>query len=104
MTHYLLAYQGGSQPASEEEGKAVMDAWIAWFNELGAAVVDGGAPFGPSASIASDGAVSIGGPSALTGYSVITADSLDAAVALAKGCPQLAANGSVDVYEAIDVM
>ena len=104
MGHYLLAYTGGDQPTSEEEGKAVMAAWIAWFGTLGAAVVDGGNPFGPSASIAPDGAVTIGGRAGLTGYSVITADSLDAAVALAKGCPQLSANGGVEVYETFDVM
>ena len=104
MANYLLAYKGGDQPASEEEGKAVMSAWMAWFDGIGPSVVDGGNPFGPSASIAPDGTVGAGGPSGLTGYSVIRADSLDAAVALAKGCPHLAANGVVEVYETFDVM
>ena len=40
----------------------------------------------------------------MTGYSVVVADSLDAAVEIAKGCPHLAANGRVEVYETIDVM
>jgi hypothetical protein len=34
---------------------------------------------------------------------VITADSLDAASALAEGCPVLSGGGSVDVYETIEV-
>jgi hypothetical protein len=33
--------------------------------------------------------------------SIVEADSLDAAVAQAKGCPVLAAGGSVEVYETI---
>ena len=46
-----------------------------------------------------------GGPakSDLTGYSILQADSLDAAVQLAGGCPIIADGGTVDVYEAIDV-
>jgi hypothetical protein len=81
-----------------------MAAWMAWFDELGSAVADGGNPFGPSSSIAPDGTVSEGGASGLTGYSVIKADSLEAAIALAKSCPQLSANGTVEVYETFEVM
>ena len=55
MANYLLAYTGGTEPQSEEEGKAVMDAWVAWFTSLGAAVVDPGNPTGPAATVASDG-------------------------------------------------
>jgi len=34
----------------------------------------------------------------------LSADSLDDAVALAKGCPQLASNGGIEVYETMEVM
>ena len=37
----------------------------------------------------------------LTGFSIVAAESLDAAVELAKSCPVLGIGGSVDVYEAI---
>lgn len=104
MPNYVLAYTGGSEPQSDEQMKAVMDAWTGWFGRLGDAVVDGGNPFGPSKSIAPDGSVSDGGASSLTGYSVLRADSLDAATALAKDCPQLSSGGSVEVYETFDVM
>jgi hypothetical protein len=40
----------------------------------------------------------------LTGYSILAADSLDAAAALAKGCPLLAAGGSIEVYEVVPAM
>jgi hypothetical protein len=39
----------------------------------------------------------------LSGYSIIAADSLDAAVELAQGCPVLADGGTVNVYEAVAV-
>jgi YCII-related domain len=103
MAKYLLAYVGGDQPESEEAGQAVMAAWIAWFTGVGEAVVDPGNPVGASAAVAPDG--SVGAAAAgVTGYSVIAADSLDAALEVARGCPHLAANGRVEVYETFDVM
>jgi hypothetical protein len=101
MGNYLFAYRGGSTPESPEAGKAVMDAWIAWFGELGEAVVDGGAPFGASSTVAVGGTASDGAPSGLTGYSVIAADTLADAANLAGGCPIFDAGGTVDVYEAM---
>ena len=70
---------------------------------LGAAVVDGGNPCGTSKTVAKDGNVKDGG-SGITGYSVLKAESLEAAVKLAKGCPLLKAGGSVEVYETINAM
>lgn len=105
MAKYVLAYSGGrGMPATEEEQQAVMAAWGAWLGGLGEALVDAGNPFGPSAAIGADGSVSDAGPSGLTGYSVLTADSLAAATERAKGCPVLAAGGSVEVYETFEVM
>jgi hypothetical protein len=104
MANYVLAYRGGGMAQTDAERDAAMTAWGAWFGQLGAAVVDPGNPFGPSTSVASDGSSNGAAPSALSGYSVVTADSLDAAVALTGGCPVLANGGSVDVYETIQVM
>jgi len=99
MGKYVLVYQGGAMAESEEATQAAMQAWGAWFGSLGTAVVDGGAPFGPSAAVG-------GGPvrSELTGYSILEAADLDAAVAMAGGCPIVADGGRVDVYEAIELM
>jgi hypothetical protein len=104
MAKYVLAYTGGATPETEAEQQAVMAAWTGWFQTLGQAVADPGNPFGPSKAVSADGAVGDGGPSRLTGYSIVTADSLDAAADLAKGCPVLAAGGGVEVYETFDVM
>jgi hypothetical protein len=100
MTNFLLAYRGGVMAPTEEEREATMAAWGQWFGSLGPAVVDGGAPFAGSKSVASSD-VSDGAPSQLTGYSVVQADDLAGAVELAKGCPLLTSGGSVDVYESL---
>ncbi len=103
MANYLFAYTGGGMAQTDEEREAAMAAWGGWFGALGSAIVDAGNPFGPSATVASGG-VSDGASAGLTGYSVISADSLAAAGELAKGCPVLASGGSVQVYETIPVM
>ncbi len=101
MAKYLLAYRGGAMGDTPEEQQKQMDAWMNWFGSLDDAVVDGGAPFGPSSTINSSGAVSDGGSSALSGYSNISADSLGEAAGKAKGCPVLTSGGSIEVYESL---
>ncbi len=98
MAKYVLVYQGGAMAETEEAQQAAMAAWGAWVGALGAAVVDGGAPFGARAAVGGGEA-----RSGLTGYSILEAPDLDAAVKLGEGCPIIADGGSVDVYETIDV-
>ena len=89
MANFLLTFYGGSMPESQEEGAKVMQAWTDWFGELGDALIDGGNPISSSKAISPDGSV-MDAQSGPTGYSIIKADSLDAAVETAKGCPVLA--------------
>jgi hypothetical protein len=103
MANYLLAYTGGGMATTEAEREQAMAAWGQWFGKLGAAVVEPGNPVGPSASVSASG-TNGGASSGLTGYSVISADSLDAAADLVKDCPILSGGGKVDVYETIPVM
>jgi len=104
MAKYLMAYRGGSMAETDEARAAVMAAWGAWFGSLGPAIVDPGNPFGPSATVGGDRSVSSGGGAGLTGYSVLSADSLDAANEMAKSCPVLDNGGTVEVYETFEVM
>ena len=104
MAKYLLTYRGGGMPETEAEQAAVMQAWEAWYGTLGAAVADPGNPCGAGRTIAADGSVGPVGASTISGYTIISAEDLDAAVGHAKGCPILAAGGSVEVSETFDVM
>ena len=104
MAKYLFVYHGGSVPESEEEVARVMDAWGQWMGSLGGDLIDGGNPVGMSTTVQSDGSVvSDGGSNPASGYSLIEAASLDDAVGKAKGCPILAAGGSVELAEAFDM-
>jgi hypothetical protein len=77
-----------------------MEAWGAWFGKLGDKVVDAGNPFAPNAKNLSNGSVHDGAiGTQANGYSILKANSLDAATELARGCPILQSGGKVTVYE-----
>jgi hypothetical protein len=95
---YVFIYSGGTAPKNEAEGKAMMDAWMAYFGKIGPAIVDGGAPFAPGAKL-----VGKGQASHATGYTIVNADSLDAAVKLTAGHPHIAHGGGVEVFECAEM-
>lgn len=104
MAKFLFVYHGGKRATEPAEIKKVMDAWGAWFGKMGSAVIDGGNPVGPSTTVNPDGSISgHGGPNPASGYSLIEASSLQDAQNKAKGCPLLAAGGSVEVAQALDM-
>lgn len=106
MPDYLLLYSGGHMPESPEEQGAVMQAWEAWSGKLGSALKDGGNPFtGQAKTIGLGGEVAEGGlDDPISGYSIVTAASLDEAVGMAKGSPVLQGGAEVHVIETVDVM
>jgi hypothetical protein len=104
MANFLLLYHGGGMPETPAEQKRVMDAWMVWFGQLGAALKDGGNPVSQTRTIGPDGAAGAASADPPSGYSVIAADSLDVAVELAKGCPVLMGGASIEVCETFAVM
>lgn len=108
MPNYLFAYHGGGMPETEEARAEIMGHWMKWFEGLGAAVVDGGNPIGQTKTMAGSGAVSDGGgANPIAGYSIITADSMDAAVRIAKTCPMIQGvpnDGSIEICETFNAM
>lgn len=104
MTKYLITYSGGSGPGdmTEEQRAQVMEAWNAWYGRLGDAVIDFGNPTGASKVIMPGGVVSDGGRG-ITGYSLIQAESLDAAADTCREHPHLDAGGTITIHETFDV-
>lgn len=104
MPDFIFAYHGGGRPETEEEGAKVMAAWRAWFEGMGAAVQQPGNPVGLSKTVSSGGVADDGGSNPLSGYSVVSAASIEAACELAKGCPMVAdGSGSVEVAEIVEM-
>ncbi len=104
MPKYVFAYHGGSMPEAEAERAEIMAAWGAWMEGIGSDLADGGNPTGPSKTVNSDGSIADdGGANPLSGYSLVNAADIDAAVAIAAKCPILEGGGSVEVAEAIEM-
>ena len=101
MTKYVIAYHGGRKFESPQDGAAYMARWKAWMGGLGDAVVDPGMPLGAGKLISAAG-VTDRGADMLTGFSIVTAESLDAALALAQQCPHLD-HGSIEVAEIMEM-
>jgi len=104
MAKFLITYSGGSGPESmsEEQRAQVMQAWTDWYTGLGDAVVDFGNPTGASKVIVPGGVVSDGTPG-ITGYSLLNADSLDAATEACRQHPHLDAGGTITIHETWDI-
>ncbi len=103
MPKFIFAYHGGKMPETQEEIDAEMAAWRGWFEDMGAAVADGGAPVGMSKTVSASGIAHDGGSNPLSGYSIVNADDIAGATGLARGCPILKRGGSVEVAEIIDM-
>lgn len=107
MPNYMMVYKGEATDMADmtpEEGEAVLAKWGAWMEAVGPALKDVGSPFGPGRSMVDDG--TSGDAVSLTGYSIVEADSLDAASALTEGHPYLAegaGNYSIEVFELMPV-
>jgi hypothetical protein len=97
MAKYLLVYYGGRMETDPKMVEKSMATWMKWFGELGQAVVDGGAPTQPGKIVSKSG-VKSAGAKPVSGYTILQAKSLNAATALAKGCPVIAEGGQVAVY------
>ncbi len=105
MANYLLLYHGGGsmENATPDQQAAAMQAWTTWFDGLGSSVVDGGNPISRGWTVSKDGTEDHAGANPATGYSVISAESMDKALILAKGCPHLQQGGTIEICETFNI-
>ena len=99
MPQFVIVYLGGDKPASPEEGKQHMSKYMDWLSSLGDSAVSPANPLKNTSTVNSDGTVTAGGTSTMSGYTIVEADSMDAALSIAKACPFLDVGGSLEVSE-----
>src|SRR6202030_2714493 len=90
MSKFLFLYRGPAPPMEDftpEQTAEQMQAWGAWMGKLGSALADAGAPFGARTTVSDN--VSSPAASDQNGYSIVEADSLEAARAFTDGHPFL---------------
>jgi hypothetical protein len=99
MAQYIMTYLGGDQPSSPEEGRQHFAKFKEWLVSLGDSAVSPANPLKDTRTVNSDGTVTTGGTTSMSGYTVIEADSMEAALEIAKACPFLDIGGSLEVSE-----
>lgn len=104
MSNFVVIYPAaGEMPSDPAAVAEMMEAWNQWFASLGSALVEGGAPFGRSATLTGSGHTTDAAAHPAGGYSVLSADSLADAAQLVTGCPIHAAGGDISIFEAIEM-
>jgi hypothetical protein len=106
MAKFLFVYRGCSdanRQLTPEQMQQTMEKWSAWIREglekgwmldAGDALQGAGRVVG--AKVVTDGPF-VEAKEIVGGFSIVQAETIDAAAQLAKGCPGLQSNGSVEV-------
>ena len=89
MPRFLFSYR---VPKDYQPGPETGREWEAWFESLGSSRNDTG-----HAVIAALALGSLDAGTRLGGYSLVTAEDMDGAAALAEGCPALRLGGGVEI-------
>jgi len=103
MTQFVLVYLGGNQPSSPEEANKHFSKYMEWLASLGDSVVIPTIPLKYTTTVSPDGTIREGGSSAMSGFTIIKAESMDAALSIAQACPFLEIGGSLEVSEMMEV-
>ena len=104
MPDFMIAYHGGKIPDTPEEGAKVMEAWGAWYAEIGEDVVNPGNPVGMSKTVSANGVADNGGSNPLSGFTIIRAADIDAACAVAaKNTMVVDGSGTAEVAPLVEM-
>ena len=96
MAKYVFSFR---VPSGYAPHAGTAAEWQAWFGGLGSALVDVGNAVTDYASLGEVG----GSDSRMVAYSVVSAEDMDSALALAKDCPVLRVGGGVEVGPVMEV-
>ena len=92
MNKFMFLYKGFVTPTP-----GIGRSWMEWFSQVGDSMADSGNPMTGGVEVTPDGVSEIElGTESFTGYSIVNAESMEAAVELAKTNPMIT---SVVVYE-----
>ena len=101
MPDFMISYLGGDKPSSPEEGKEHFAKYMQWLSALGDSAVSPANPLKDTRTVKPDFSVSEGSTTTMSGFTIVRADSMEAALDIAKGCPFLDIGGSLEVSELV---
>jgi len=103
MPQFVIVYLGGEQPSNPEEGQKHFAKYKEWLSSIGDSAISPMNPMKDTHTVKPDGSVSTSNATTMSGYTIIEAASLDVALDIAKACPFLDINGSLEVSELINM-
>jgi hypothetical protein len=101
MSQFMITYLGGNPPSTPEEGQQHMAKYKEWLVSLGDSAISPANPLKDTSTVNSDGSITTGSTTTMSGFTIIDADSIDAALEFAKACPFLEVGGSLEVSQLI---
>lgn len=99
MPQFVISYIGGNHPSTPEAGKQHFAKYMDWMRSLGEAAVSPMNPLKGTSTVNSDGSVTDASITSMSGFTIIEAESKQAAIGIAKACPFLELGGSLEVSE-----
>lgn len=103
MASFMIAYYGGNQPSSKEAGMAQMGKWKTWVEGLGKNIINPGTPLMDTKIVTSSDVKNENDPNAMKGFAIVKAESIEAAVKIAKSDPFLENGGTVRVSQMMEM-
>lgn len=103
MARFMLIYLGGEHSSDPVEGKEHLEKYRMWLSSLGDAVVSPANPLKDTTVIHPDGTVTPGSTSAMSGFTILEANSQEAVIEMAKSCPFLEIGGTLEVSELVQM-
>lgn len=96
MKKFVFLYNVGNE---DENTKEQGDHWMNWFHTISKSVVDIGNPLVGGKDVRANKAIDVTlNMGMVSGYSIINAPDMQAAIELAKGCPN---KNGLKIYESV---
>ena len=103
MPKFMIAYHGGNRPSSPEEGKTHMENWKKWIADLGDTVINPGTPLPTSKIVTNNGVEDDSNANAMNGFAVISVETFEQAIEIAKSDPFLKMEGTIRVSQMMEM-
>ncbi len=103
MAKFILTYLGGNPPSSPAAGKEHFAKYQAWLGSLRDSAVSPMNPFKETSTVGPDGSVTSGSSTAMSGYTILEAESMTQALEMARSCPFLDIGGSLEVSQLMEM-
>jgi hypothetical protein len=99
MARYLVTYHGSTMSHEPEAMQQARNAFMAWTQKVGSALVEPGAPIASTRTVSSSETTDRPAEGPLQGWSVIEAESPEAVAGILSDHPFLSRGGTLQINE-----